>query len=226
MNDSAQDASGKPKTALKIWDIPTRVFHWVLVIVFGMSAYSAFEPKFGFYADMHLYSGVAIIALIVWRIIWGILGSETARFSSFVKSPIKVTEYLKNPSNHKIGHNPIGGYSVLLMLVLILAQAILGLFATDGMLFSGPLSNEAGNYGDLITEIHEILGLTLLYITGGHILAVLFYLGIKKTNLIWPMITGKATVPIDANTPYFRSSLLALAFAMIVGAVTYWYILG
>ncbi len=226
MNDSAEDAVGRSKKALKIWDIPTQLFHWVLVVVFGMSAYSAFEPKFGFYADMHLYSGVAIIALILWRIVWGIFGSETARFSSFVKTPVAVIKYLKNSSSHKIGHNPIGGYSVLLMLILILAQALLGLFATDGMLFSGPLSNEAGSYGDLITEIHEILGLTLLYITGGHILAVLFYLGIKKTNLIWPMLTGKAFSPTDMKAPYFRSSLLALFFAVTIAAVTYWYILG
>ena len=191
-----------------------------------MSAYSAFEPKFGFYADMHLYSGVAIIALISWRVFWGMFGSETSRFSSFVKSPAIAIKYLKNPASHQIGHNPVGGYSVLLMLVLILLQAIMGLFATDGMLFSGPLSGDAGNYSDLITDIHELLGLVLLYITGGHILAVLFYLVIKKTNLVWPMITGKTLVSDEANTPYFRSPILAFIAAVIIGALTYWYILG
>jgi cytochrome b len=226
MSDNEQSVSSRAKKLVKVWDIPTRLFHWVLVILFAMSAYSAFEPKFGFYADMHLYSGVAVIALVLWRIIWGIFGSETARFSSFVKSPVAVIKYLKNSSSHKIGHNPIGGYSVLLMLVLILAQALLGLFATDGMLFSGPLSSDAGSYSDLITDIHEILGLSLLYITGGHILAVLFYLVVKKKNLIWPMITGKAHVNNNAKIPYFGSSILALAFAVIIGAMTYWYILG
>ena len=212
---------------IKVWDAPTRLFHWVLAILFAMSSYSAFESKFGFYGDMHLYSGVAIIALIIWRIIWGFMGSETSRFASFLKGPRAVVKYFKGKQELEIiGHNPVGGYSVLLMLILILTQAILGLFSNDGMLFSGPFSFDAGENTDLITDIHELLGLVILYIVGLHIFAVFVYLFVKKTNLLWPMISGKSEFAESVKVPYVQSTMLAILTAVVVSAIVYWYVLG
>ncbi|UTW55324.1 cytochrome b/b6 domain-containing protein [Kordiimonas sp. SCSIO 12610] len=212
---------------IKVWDVPTRLFHWLLVVLFAMSSYSAFESKFGFYGDMHLYSGVAIIALLLWRLVWGLIGSETARFTSFMKWPASVLSYLRGKQTDKaLGHNPLGGYSVILMLVLILTQAVLGLFATDGMLFSGPFSIDAGDNTDLITDIHETLGLVLLYVTGFHVFAVLVYLFVKKTNLISPMITGYDRFDNGQRAPYMKNAFWALLTAVIIGGAVYWYILG
>jgi cytochrome b len=212
---------------IKVWDIPTRLFHWALVILFAMSSYSAFESKFGFYGDMHLYSGVAIIALLIWRIIWGLVGSETARFQTFEKGPKAAIDYLKGDYTAKVaGHNPVGGYSTILMIVLILTQAILGLFSNDGMLFSGPFSLDAGEYSDVITDIHEILGLALLYIIGFHVFSIFVYLFVKKKNLVWPMIIGRAAYSDDVKAPYMQRMIWAFIIALLVGSMVYWYILG
>ena len=215
---------GNPNRKITVWDAPTRLFHIALIACFAMSAYSGFQSKFGLYGDMHLYSGVAVIALIIWRIVWGFIGSKSARFSYFLKGPKAILAYIRDPSTHKYGHNPLGGYSVILMLVLLLAQAIMGLFANDDILFEGPFANTVSNSRQ-ITGLHKDLGIALLVLIGIHILAVLFYLLAKKINLITPMITGKARVGETIDQPTITHWLWAILTAGIVGYGTYWYIL-
>jgi cytochrome b len=214
---------------VKVWDGGVRLFHWTLVVLFVLSAYSALQDKFGIYADIHLYSGVAMIALVSWRILWGLVGSDTARFGRFVKGPRDTAAYLRDTLSGKaydmLGHNPLGALSVCLMLLLLLAQAVMGLFASDDMFFEGPMAGsvDSGLSGTL-TGIHETLGFVLFGLVGLHILVILLYAGLKKVNLVAPMITGwKRTGPVTER-PAIGSPLLALGLFAAVGA-SVWYLI-
>lgn len=215
---------------IKVWDGATRLFHWALVILFGLSAYSAFQNKFGIYADMHLYSGVAILALITWRILWGFIGSETARFSHFVKGPKAVLGYcaaaLKGKASNDIGHNPLGAVSVCLMLLLLLAQAVMGLFATDAMFFYGPFSDSVdGSLAGNLTGIHKLLGYGLLGLVGLHIVMVIAYRLLRKTDLLTPMITGWKQVAAQTVAPKTAHPFAALLLFILVAGAAWWGIL-
>ncbi len=208
---------------IKVWDIATRLFHWALAVLFCLSAYSAFQDKFGLYADMHRNAGVTILILVAWRILWGIVGSDTARFSHFIKSPRAVFQHLKQSFSSlpykTIGHNPLGGLSVALMLVLLLAQAIMGLFASDGMIFSGPLSREvSGSLSSDLTNWHELLGRILIGVVAFHVLVVLMYGVFKRVNLIWPMISGNTSGEPSTLAPRMKPGWLALLLFIVVGA--------
>jgi cytochrome b len=212
---------------IKVWDGGTRLFHWVLVILFALSSYSAFQDKFGIYADIHIYSGVAILALVIWRIIWGFVGSETSRFRHFVRGPKATIDYAKGAMRDapyvRVGHNPLGGLSVMLMLVFLAAQTLLGLYSTDAMLFSGPLADsiDSGLSEDL-TEVHETIGFTLMGLVGVHILAIIAYAVKRKANLVRPMITGTREVNEGVSAPKIANPLFALVlFAVVATAV--WY---
>lgn len=215
----------KSKNLIKVWDLPTRLFHWVLVIAFAVSSYSAFQDKFGDFAAIHLWSGFTVLALISWRIIWGFFGSETSRFSNFIKSPKRTLEYAKTlgskQGGNDLGHNPLGGYSVLLMIILLLAQAALGLFASDGMFFEGPLSGYASGYTSDITELHETLGYILFGVIGLHVLMILYYGIRKRVNLLLPMVTGKKATGAETSAPTMRSSVIALILLLAISALLY-----
>lgn len=221
-----------PKTEnhIKVWDIGTRVFHWVLVILFCMSAYSAFQDKFGIYADMHLYSGVSIMALLTWRIVWGLIGSETSRFGQFMPSPKRLFAYIKTGDTDRPGHNPMGALSVVLVLLLLIAQVVLGLYSSDGMIFSGPFANSAyatfGMDANDITNLHETLGYVLFGWCGLHVASILFYGAVQKRNLLTPMITGKSVLPDNVSSPKIASPLLAVVCLVMSGLSAWWYVIG
>ena len=213
---------------MKVWDGSTRLFHWSLFILFCMAAYSGFQDKFGSYADMHLTAGVGVLILILWRILWGFWGSETSRFSSFIVSPSTIITYVKTlPSRNSkamAGHNPLGGVMVAVMIILLLLHPLLGLFATDGMFFSGPLrdmvdSSTAGQ----ATAVHKILGIVLIVIACLHVSAILFYAIWKRIDLIRPMILGKASkkqADVMTHQPQMRSQIFAaILFLGVGGAV-------
>lgn len=216
------------RSRVKVWDIGTRLFHWALAILFCVSAFSAFQDKFGIYADMHLWSGFSILVLVSWRIIWGFVGSEPSRFSHFIKSPKALLAYLHGkgtegvghnpPSHNSIGHSPIGGYSVLLMLLMLLAQAALGLFASDGMFFGGPLE-AGGEYSSLVNNTHQMLGYGLFCVVGFHVLIVFGYWAVRRVNLILPMITG--WVVHSSEAPKIARPLLALLLVLAVAVTLY-----
>ena len=215
---------------VKVWDIGTRVFHWLLVTAFCLSGYSAFQDKFGIYADMHLWSGFSILVLVVWRFLWGFIGSETARFSSFLVSPKAAATYVKGLRSKDgklhLGHNPLGGYSVFLMLFVLLVQAVLGLYASDGMFFSGPLADEAVDtpFGSM-TSVHETLGYILFGLVGLHLCAILFYALVQRVNLVWPMITGKMAYSEEVKVR-IRPAVWALVLVLGVGAGCYQLVFG
>ena len=123
---------------IRIWDVPTRLFHWTLVGLIGFSWWSAEEE----HLDWHLWSGLAILSLLIFRLLWGLVGSSTARFANFVRGPKSILAYLKDMKGWRpIGHSPLGALSVLAMLAAIAVQVGLGLFAIDkDGLYEGPLA--------------------------------------------------------------------------------------
>jgi len=177
-------------SSVVVWDLPIRLFHWLIVAAIGVSWWSA-EYRF---MNVHRYSGYALLGLLIFRIYWGFVGSPTARFSQFVRAPGSIARYLKEPGSHaEPGHNPLGGYSVVAMLVLLIAQVTIGLFVTDiDGLESGPLSYLVSfEASRVLADAHEIVFNVLLALIALHIAAVLFYLFARRLNLIGAMITGR-----------------------------------
>ena len=208
---------------IKVWDGGVRLFHWMLAALFCLSAYSAFQDKFGVYADIHFYAGFSLLILVSWRILWGIFGSDTARFSHFVRGPGATISYLSSMLKARdykaVGHNPVGALSVVLILALLLVQAIFGLYSTDDMFFSGPLANSVGSglSGDL-TGWHKIFGKILIGVAVLHVLVVLWYQIARKVNLIKPMITGSKTVEDGTPAPRMRPGWVSVILLLGAGA--------
>ncbi len=218
----------------RIWDLPTRVFHWSLVACIGYSWWSAE------YGDLiwHQRSGFIVLTLIIFRILWGIWGSSTSRFSHFIRGPKKVFEYIKTlptkktsiESNHPeypVGHNPLGGWSVIALLIVILGQIILGLFAEDvDGLDSGPLSYLVSyDIGRWAAKTHEDVFNILLILIIIHVIAVFFYLFYKKNNLIKPMFTGNKPSPTHASPkPLAFTPIWIAAITLSIAGLFVWWL--
>jgi len=216
------------KDGVRVWDLPTRLFHWLLVVLI-LLLYASGE--FGI-LDMrwHFWFGYATLALIVFRVLWGLFGSQTSRFADFVRGPIAVGRYVKAQMSTNVhfsaGHNPLGGWSVLALLLSVLLQSVTGLFASDGIDTDGPLSGSVSGYTvKLMTRLHNWNENVLLLLIALHIAAVLFYLLVKHDNLITPMLTGRKQAT-PAGALRFASPWLALALlllSLVAVAVLVWY---
>ena len=186
-------ADNERPAATPVWDLPTRLFHWLLVVLVAVSFVTASIG--GNAMQYHEWSGFAILILLVFRIAWGFVGSRTSRFSDFVKGPVAVwryaTDLVKGKSQSYIGHNPLGGWSVLAMLAVLLIQAATGLFANDDIITEGPLFLWVSKpVSDWLTGVHRLNRYLIMVLAATHVFAVLFYLLVKRENLIKPMITG------------------------------------
>ncbi len=210
--------------SLFVWDLPTRLFHWILV---GLVVLAYLTGNLGGNAmETHRRAGEAILALVLFRVAWGFWGSTPSCFSSFVAGPRTVWRYARTlfvrPGPPHPGHNPLGGWSVLALLTLLFIQAGTGLFANDDIFFTGPLYPWVSKAAsDRLTRIHLLNRWILSAIAGVHIAAVLFYLLYKRENLILPMITGKKRWRGGPPPPMRRASgVLALLLALVsCGAV-------
>jgi cytochrome b len=214
-------------TRIKVWDWPTRLVHWLLVVLLAFSWWSAENHEM----EYHRYSGYAVLAVILFRVYWGFVGGPTARFTQFVKGPKAIIAYLRG--NEKvIGHNPLGSLSVIALLALVATQVALGLFAVDiDGLESGPLSHLVSfETGRLCAEIHEIVFKVLMVMVIVHIVAIAFYLLFKRDNLITPMITGSKSMDSAAHTAFLSDSndlkrtswVKVIVGILFAGAVTWW----
>ena len=176
---------------IRIWDLPTRSFHWLLVLLMAFSFVTA--QIGGSWMRWHFYSGYAILSLITFRILWGFLGGRYARFSSFPFFSQTDPSILSNAPNavKTLGHNPVGSLSVFALIGFVGLQAVTGLFSNDDISEEGPLvrfvSNATSNW---FTSIHHLNEKLLVVLVLTHVGAVLFYLLRKKENLIKPMISG------------------------------------
>lgn len=210
--------------SFKIWDLPTRLFHWSLLALVIACWWTAGEDGD---IDWHMRCGYAVLVLLLFRLVWGVLGSTTARFSSFVASPRAVVDYFsctdKNDMPH-IGHNPAGGWMVLALLAMLLAISLSGLFANDDIMSEGPLAHHVSEgMSDLATAWHEHGFHALLALVGIHVGAVAFYLLVKKDNLVRPMLTGVKRLPQVGIVPQLHMCSTWLALVILSGAaVTVW----
>lgn len=210
-----------------VWDLPTRLFHWTLAILMIVQWWTAEQSST---MNWHLWGGYAVLTLVLFRLIWGALGSETVRFSSFVRGPRAVLDYfkalLRGEAPHYLGHNPMGGWSIVAMLFLLLAQAITGLFANDDIMIEGPLYGWVSKgASDWLTTVHQLNFNLLLALIAVHLSAVFFYLLVKRDNLIHPMLSGCKQLPPERAglAPRMASPWLGLA-ALAVAAAVVWLI--
>jgi cytochrome b len=214
---------------IKIWDIPTRSTHWLIVATLGTLWWTAKNDAM----QWHIRAGYFLFALLLFRLYWGIVGSSTARFTGFVRGPRVVLSYarglFKSSESDVLGHNPVGGWSIIVLLTLMIAEIVLGLFAVDiDGIDSGPLSHRVGfDSGRYFARMHGFLFDVLLGFVAIHIAAVLFYLFFKKNNLTAAMVTGRRTIIRDAQTlsnPVFASPALAV-IGMIIATLLTWLII-
>jgi cytochrome b len=226
--DDAPDQNGsKPQRGrrVKVWDAPTRLFHWAIVALIGVSWVTADRG----WITAHLWSGSAIFALLVFRIGWGFTGSTTARFSSFIAGPWKSYAYLRGlmraETQHFAGHNPAGGTMVVALIAVLCFQVATGLFSNDGVEFQAPLATLiSSETSDLLSELHALLFVILLVLAWGHLVAAFFYLFVRGENLIWPMITGHKSaehLPPDVSVR-FTSFRVALALLGAAAGLAWW----
>ncbi len=203
---------------VRVWDLPTRVFHWALVFcVIGLvvTGYSG-----GNAIVWHARLGYTVLSLLLFRVIWGLVGGRWSRFVSFIYSPGSVLRYLRGQAHpdHLVGHNPLGAGSVFAMLLVLIAQVGTGLVADDEIAFTGPLNKFVDAAKGLqATWYHKQVGQWLLLaLVGLHIAAVLFYLWRKKENLIKPMLHGDKLVPASV-APSRDDTASRIAALMVFG---------
>jgi len=205
---------------IRVWDAPTRLFHWGIVVLLGVSWLTESIGAM----QLHFLCGYTIIALLLFRLVWGFLGSETSRFSRFLKSPIAALRHLahlhRREPDTEIGHNAAGGWMVLVMLVLLAVQAATGLCANDDGATEGPLFNYVGkDRSDWLSHIHSV-NFTLIQIAVAlHVLAIIAYAVLKRHDLVRPMITGRKYLPAGIRAPALASPLLALVVFVIAAGV-------
>ena len=206
--------------SIRLWDLPTRLFHWLLVIAVTGSVVTI--KLGGTWMLWHERCGLAIIGLLSFRLAWGVIGSTYARFHQFVRGPAAILTYLKGQWQG-VGHNPLGALSVLAMLSLLGFQAVSGLFATDAIAFNGPLYRAvSSNWNDTITSWHKLTEWFIYGLIGLHIATVFFYTLVKKDNLIKPMVSGRKMVSQTSVNGYKGGGLLALVIAIAIAAVAVW----
>lgn len=211
-------------TSVRVWDLPVRVFHWALVALLGFSWWSGEHHDMGW----HRLSGYAILALIVFRLYWGVVGSRTARFAQFVRGPRAAIAYFgklgKRPYQAADGHNPIGGWSVVLMLVTLGVMVVAGLFSVDiDGLESGPLADYVSfDAGRVAAGIHHLVFNVLLALVALHVAAILFYLIGLRHNLIMPMVHGRRRADtVSVPDRLGASPWKAMIGILIAGALAY-----
>jgi len=212
-----------------VWDLPLRLFHWLLVISILVSWYTSEQE--GEMIELHMQSGYFILGLIIFRLIWGFVGTKHSRFSQFYPSPSRLSAYINElKSGIKIkhaGHNPLGSLMILLMLLLIFLQATSGLFINDDIFSAGPY------YGTLSAEMEKVMKFihhnVFNLIIGAifiHLSAILYYRFTLKTDLVTPMVTGKKSAnDINRNDVISHSKILvAIVIALAVAAFIYWLV--
>ncbi len=212
----------------RVWDLPTRVFHWLLA---GCVIGSIVTVNIGGNAiGWHFRFGYAILTLVLFRIAWGFVGPRYARFASFPPSPSGAIRYLRGKSAAGPGHNPLGALSVYMLLAALCVQVGTGLFANDDIMWEGPLKPLVSNAAsELLTRVHRLNRLVVIALVVLHLAAIAFYAAVRKQTLVRPMIDGdreldaaSAHAPADdgARTRVRASLILACCALLVWFAVT------
>jgi len=207
----------------RVWDLPVRLTHWLLAALIAFSWWSVKND----HVDWHIWSGIAILTLLLFRLMWGFVGSSTARFANFVRGPKQVVRYLRGDWRG-IGHSPLGALSILALFLVTAAQVGLGLFnEDDDGLFAGPLANFLSpDTTDKIRDLHETNFYILLGLIGLHVAAILYYRLVRGKKLTKPMITGRAANDASAGEMRPGKWWVALICLALAFAISRWVVAG
>jgi cytochrome b len=214
---------------VRIWDLPTRLFHWSLAVCVLGSIVSVNIG--GAAVGWHFRFGYAILTLVLFRLLWGFAGPSYARFSSFPPRPGAALRYLREGSGERAGHSPLGALSVYALIAAIALQAATGLFANDAVMWDGPLKGLVSNAAsDLITRLHKINRFVVIALILLHLGAIAFYAKARGRNLVTPMLTGDAPTSLPGvagaqparDDPAMRLRALAL---LALSALAVWALL-
>jgi cytochrome b len=212
---------------LRVWDLPTRLFHWSLAALVLALAISGQIGAM----TWHFRFGYAVFTLLLFRVVWGLVGGHWSRFASFIYAPSTIVAYLKGQGKpaHEIGHNPLGAFSVFGLLGFLSFQVASGLFADDEIANAGPLTKFISNaWVSDLTWYHKAVGKwVLLAMVLLHIAAIIFYLRAKKHNLILPMLHGDKevqSVGLPVSKDGIAQRLLALVVALACGGLVAWVV--
>lgn len=196
---SAPEGEVRP---VAVWDWPVRITHWAIAVLFALQWWTGETGKM----DWHVRFGVMALGLVVFRLLWGLFGSSTARFAGFVRGPRAVWGYAgkllrgaEGPA--MLGHNPLGAVSIVAMLGLLAAQVVLGLVSVDvDGINSGPWASKVSfEQGRWAANAHELVFKLLLALTAVHLAAVVFYLAVRRENLVGPMLSGRRRAPLGTS---------------------------
>lgn len=212
---------------MPVWDLATRLFHWTLVVL-GVVSYASVSLAGGdntaLWMRVHTTSGFAVLALLLFRILWGLVGSDTARFARFMKSPAAALHHLagllRREPDVQIGHNPAGGWMVLILLLLLCTQVGTGLFANDDGSTEGPFAHFVSkDTSDLLSKIHDVQFKVLLAAVILHVAVVMIYRFAKGQDLVRPMLTGKKRLPAATRAPRMVSQRIAAVVFVASAAI-------
>lgn len=217
--------------AIRVWDVPVRLFHWALVPLFISQIVTG--KIGGKLMALHAWCGYTILALVLFRILWGFAGGIHARFASFIAAPraglrFAALLFSRRPSLY-VGHNPLGGWSVVAMIVLLALQALAGFFSNDGAAFEGPLAHLVSlDASNRFAHFHRWNANVLLALAAFHVLAVLFHWLVKKEDLVRAMFSGVKRVPPalasaaprdDAARPWRAAALLFVSISIVAAVI-------
>lgn len=225
MSPPPPETTSAPELQGLVWDLPVRIFHWLLVLAV-IGSYVTHRMGLGAF-KYHLWFGYSVLVLVIARIAWGFVGTRHARFGGFLRGPATMWRYLrewKHGTFHAVGHNPLGAWMVVALLLLLLAQALTGLFSNDQISNTGPLFGYvSGDTSDALSSWHHRIFNVLLGAIALHILAVLMYRIFRREDLVRPMFSGrKPGVAVSETIPGSRSWLFLLI--LLVAALALWFI--
>src|SRR5580658_10488576 len=203
---------------VRVWDASIRLFHW-LVVALVVAAYATWRLN---WMVWHGWIGDRLLALLLFRLLWGFFGSETARFSHFLTSPRIALQHLKyallREPDRQVGHNPAGGWMVLFLLALLLAETLTGIYVANDIADVGPLTGIVpAAVANAIDASHAILWNVLVAAIVLHVLAIVGYGAVKGQNLVRPMITGTKVLPVNLPAPQI-AGLARATLLLAVGA--------
>ncbi|MHB8284960.1 MAG: cytochrome b/b6 domain-containing protein [Caulobacteraceae bacterium] len=212
------------KPRIRIWDAPTRLVHWAIVILVALAWWTEAHDQM----PQHLLCGYALLGVVLFRLIWGVLGSSTARFSGFVRGPVTVARYagklVRGQASFVLGHNPMGGWSVVALLAVLAGIVGFGLFCVDvDGVESGPLAGRVSfDAGRAAAHWHHQLFNALLALIALHLCAIAYYAIFRRDDLVRPMLTGSRAAP-DGTAPMQPAGWPRLIVsAVIAAAIAVW----
>ncbi len=221
---AANQPDGAPSRRLRVWDLPTRLFHWAL----ALAVIGQLVTGFGGWLDLHMRIGLLVLALLSFRLVWGFVGGRWSRFAAFIYSPASVIAYLKGESEpaHTFGHNPLGSLSVFALLTLLSLQVASGLFADDEVATTGPLARFVSNATtSLSTSWHAVWGKWIVIaLVSLHVVAICYYVFARRERLVAPMLSGDKSAPqgLEPSRDDAYSRLGALGVFLVCAAFAVW----